>query len=54
MVPKKRQKRRSPWEARERRRAQILASVDAAELSLVRGEGRVITTEESMRELATM
>jgi Arc/MetJ-type ribon-helix-helix transcriptional regulator len=41
----------SLWEARERRRAEILASVDIAEASLARGEGRVIT-EESMRQLA--
>jgi len=41
----------SLWEARERRRAEILASVDIAEASLTRGEGRVIT-EESMRQLA--
>ncbi len=39
------------WEERERRRAEILASVDIAEASLARGEGRVIT-EESMRQLA--
>jgi putative addiction module CopG family antidote len=39
------------WEERERRRAEILASIDAAEASLARGEGRVIT-EHSMRELA--
>ncbi len=39
------------WEERERRRAEILASVDAAEASLARGEGRLIT-EESMRQLA--
>ncbi len=43
----------SLWEARERRRAEILAAVDIAEASLARGEGRV-TTEESMRQLATM
>jgi len=41
----------SLWEERERTRAEILASVDAAEASLVRGEGRIIT-QESMRELA--
>lgn len=41
----------SLWEARERRRAEILASVDIAEASMARGEGRVIT-EESMRQLA--
>ena len=35
----------------QRRRAEILASVDAAEASLARGEGRIIT-RESMRELA--
>lgn len=39
------------WEQRERERAQILASVDAAETALARGEGRVIT-QESMRDLA--
>jgi len=41
----------SLWEERERTRAEILASVDAAEASLARGEGRIIT-QESMRELA--
>jgi len=41
----------SLWEQRERVRAQILAAVDAAEASLARGEGRLIT-RESMRELA--
>ena len=40
------------WEERERNRAQILASVDHAEASLARGEGREIT-EESMRQLAS-
>jgi Arc/MetJ-type ribon-helix-helix transcriptional regulator len=41
----------SLWEERERTRAEILASVDAAEASLARGEGRIIT-EESMHQLA--
>ncbi|MCU1261474.1 MAG: hypothetical protein JWO80_4359 [Bryobacterales bacterium] len=41
----------SSWEARERRRAEILAAVDIAEVSLARGEGRTIT-KESMRQLA--
>lgn len=41
----------SLWEERERRRIEILAAVDSAEASLVRGEGRPIT-RESMRELA--
>ena len=41
----------SLWEDRERRRLEILASLQQAEASLARGEGRVIT-EESMRELA--
>lgn len=41
----------SLWEERERNRSEILAAVDAAEASLARGEGRVIT-EQSMRELA--
>ena len=39
------------WEERERRRLQILASLDEAEASLARGEGRPIT-EESMTALA--
>jgi putative addiction module CopG family antidote len=39
------------WEERERARAEILASVDEAEASLARGEGRVIT-QQSMRDLA--
>lgn len=41
----------SLWEERERTRAEILAAVDAAEASLERGEGRIIT-QESMRQLA--
>jgi Arc/MetJ-type ribon-helix-helix transcriptional regulator len=41
----------SLWEERERSRAEILAAVDAAEASLDRGEGIVIT-EQSARELA--
>ncbi|HTV77234.1 MAG TPA: hypothetical protein VMF03_03195 [Steroidobacteraceae bacterium] len=40
------------WERRERARAEVLASVDAAETALARGEGRVIT-QQSMRDLAT-
>jgi Arc/MetJ-type ribon-helix-helix transcriptional regulator len=39
------------WEQRERTRVEILAAVDEAEVSLARGDGRVIT-QESMRELA--
>ena len=39
------------WIERERRRDEILAAVDAAEASLARGEGLVIT-RQSMRELA--
>ncbi len=31
------------WEERERRRAEILASLDAAEASIARGEGIPIT-----------
>jgi putative addiction module CopG family antidote len=42
----------SLWEERERARAEILAAVDVAEASLARGEGRVITTRQSARELA--
>jgi putative addiction module CopG family antidote len=41
----------SLWEERERTRAEILAAVDAAEASIARGEGRLIT-EQSMRDLA--
>jgi antitoxin ParD1/3/4 len=41
----------SLWEERERLRAEILAAVDAADDSLARGDGRVIT-EESMQQLA--
>ena len=40
------------WEERERTRAEILAAVDAAEASLARGEGRVITTKQGARKLA--
>jgi Arc/MetJ-type ribon-helix-helix transcriptional regulator len=39
------------WEERERTRAEILASVDVAEASLARGQGRVIT-QQSMRDLS--
>jgi Arc/MetJ-type ribon-helix-helix transcriptional regulator len=39
------------WEERERTRAEFLATLDQAEASLARGEGRVIT-QESMRRLA--
>ena len=39
------------WEKRERRRSEILAAVDEAEVSLSRGQGMVMT-EESMRNLA--
>ncbi len=42
----------SLWEERERRRAEILMSVDKAEASLARGEGRIITTPNSLRKLA--
>ncbi len=42
----------SLWEQRERTRAEILAAVDTAEASLARGEGRTISTPQSMRKLA--
>ena len=42
----------SLWEARERRRAEILAAVDLAEASLARGEGRRISTGEDAAQLA--
>jgi putative addiction module CopG family antidote len=38
------------WEARERSRAEILEMLDAAEASLARGEG-LIVTEETMDQL---
>lgn len=41
----------SLWEERERKRAEFLATLDEAQASVARGEGRVIT-QESMRELA--
>jgi putative addiction module CopG family antidote len=41
----------SLWEVRERKRLDLLASLEEADASLARGEGRIIT-EQSMRELA--
>jgi putative addiction module CopG family antidote len=41
----------SLWQERERARAEILADLDAAEVSLTHGRGRLIT-EKSMRDLA--
>lgn len=41
----------SLWEERERKRAELLVTLDEAEACLARGHGRVVT-EESMRELA--
>lgn len=40
------------WEERERRREEILSVVEAAEASLARGKGRVIS-RRSMRHLAS-
>jgi Arc/MetJ-type ribon-helix-helix transcriptional regulator len=39
------------WMERERRRVELLASLDAADASLARGEGRVIT-QDAMKSLA--
>ena len=39
------------WEERERRRLEFRSTLDEAQASLARGEGRSIT-QESMRELA--
>lgn len=39
------------WEERERTRAEFVATLDEAESSLARGEGRIIT-QEAMRGLA--
>jgi len=41
----------SLWEERERTRAEILATIDSAETSIARNEGRLITSE-SMQQLA--
>jgi len=38
---------------RERKRAEFLATLDEAEASLARGEGRVIVTEQDVRYLAS-
>jgi hypothetical protein len=40
------------WEERERRRLEILVAVDQAEVSLARGEGRKIATDEEASQLA--
>ena len=42
----------TPWEERERTRAEIPVAVDQAEASLALGEGRVIT-QQSMQDLAS-
>jgi len=39
------------WEERERRKLEILVAVDRAEASLLRGEGRRITTREEATQL---
>jgi hypothetical protein len=39
------------WEERERRRLEILASVEQADASLARGEGRTISTCKDMSQL---
>jgi putative addiction module CopG family antidote len=41
----------SLWEERERKRAEFLVTLDEAEASLARGEGRIVTPE-SVRDLA--
>ena len=40
------------WEERERQRVEILVAVEFAQQSLARGEGRRITTESELRQLA--
>ncbi len=42
----------SLWEERERRRLEILAAVDKAELSLAQGKGRRVTTPEEAQQVA--
>ena len=41
------------WESHERRRAEILAAVDQAEVALERGEGQRVTTRQETVQLAT-
>jgi putative addiction module CopG family antidote len=41
----------SLWEERERKRAELLATLDDAKTSVARGEGRIIT-QRSVRALA--
>jgi Arc/MetJ-type ribon-helix-helix transcriptional regulator len=40
------------WEARERRRLEIVAMIEEAEASLARGEGREFKTKEDTQALA--
>ena len=42
----------SLWEERERRRLEILASVEQAKESLAGGKGRTVTTREEVTQLA--
>ena len=39
------------WEARERRRLEILAAVELSQTALARGEGRTVTTREESDRL---
>ena len=41
------------WEERERRRLEILASVELSKASLARGEGRTVTTREESDQLSS-
>jgi hypothetical protein len=40
------------WEERERQRVEILGAVERAHASLARGEGRRITSEAELQQLA--
>jgi hypothetical protein len=40
------------WEERERRRLEILATVEMSKISLARGEGRIVTSREESNRLA--
>jgi len=40
------------WEERERRRLEILATVELSQASLARGEGRTVTTREESDQFA--
>lgn len=42
------------WEERERTRLEFISTLDQAEASLMRGEGRTFRTDEDLRNYATL